>query len=317
MWKKRILCLALVLCAGLLTACQQGDREVYSDAPPTATPTFAPAQDPQPTEFVQQDTGTAETLVTGGSQIDFDDPQFNPASEEGGQEEEIAFNVTQTPVPTPAPTVNSAYAGATPVPIDPINKPTPTPVPNITFKDSDYQTYEAPELHLSFQGPIGWVLEGPTSWEAGGSTMDTYTLTNPDTELDYAGQIKIRVVNVNSQYAKNDLDKEVKAVRDSIRNELGFSKFDNYDLASYNFVKVRDEKSTPEAPKYSFVSNKGRYTRFKGTLKGNGAKVGGRVIVNCYDKTLYILAATYPGGDLQEAFEDVYRKVRDTLILNP
>ena len=307
-------CLALVLCAVLLTACQPQDQEIYSDTPPTATPTFAPAPEPQETEFIQ-----SFVEVPGSTAIDFDDPQYNPEAEEGGQEEEIisAITVAQTPVPTPAPTVNSAYAGATPVPIDPINKPTPTPVPKIAFKDSDYTTYEAAELHISFQGPSGWILEGPTSWEAGGDSMDTYTLTNPDTSLDYAGQIKIRVVPVNNQYSRSDLDKEVKAVRDSIRNELGFSKFDNYDVASYNFIKIKDEKSTAEAPKYKFIDNKGRYTRFKGTLKENGARVGGRVIVNCYNKTLYILAATYPGGDLQEAFEDVYRKVRDTLVLNP
>ena len=145
--------------------------------------------------------------------------------------------------------------------------------------------------------------------------LDTYTLTNPNLSLDYAGQIKIRVVPVNKQYSKSELDKEVKAARDSVRNALGFSKFDTYDTASYNFLKVRDTGSSSETPKYKFIDNKGRYTRFKGTLKENGAKVAGRVIVNCHDKTLYILVASYPGGDLQEAFENVYRKVRDTLCI--
>ncbi len=314
MWKKRILSLTLlVLCAVLLTACQPQDQEIYSDTPPTATPTYAPIPEQQETGLIPDLT----ELYGGGSTIDFDDPQYNPEAEEGGQEEEIPINISQTPTPTPAPTVNSAFAGATPVPIDPINKPTPTPVPKIEFKDSDYVTYDAAALHLTFQGPAGWRLEGPTSWEPGGDSMDTYTLTNEGTELDYAARIRIRVINVNSQYSRSDLDKEVKAVRDSIRNELGFSRFDNYDVASYNFIKIRDEKSTAEAPKYKFVDNKGRYTRFKGTLKENGAKVGGRVIVNCYNKALYILAVTYPGGDLQETFEDVYRKVRDTTILNP
>ncbi len=313
MLKKRIFCVVLVLCAVLLTACQQQDREVYSDTPPTATPPATRTPEPQPeAEEVQTIPISADDSGT-----DFDDPQYNPEAEEGGQEEEIPINISQTPTPTPAPTVNSAFAGATPVPIDPINKPTPTPVPKIEFKDSDYVTYDAAALHLTFQGPAGWRLEGPTSWEPGGDSMDTYTLTNEGTELDYAARIRIRVINVNSQYSRSDLDKEVKAVRDSIRNELGFSRFDNYDVASYNFIKIRDEKSTAEAPKYKFVDNKGRYTRFKGTLKENGAKVGGRVIVNCYNKALYILAVTYPGGDLQETFEDVYRKVRDTTILNP
>ena len=318
MWKKRILCLVLAVCAVLLTACQQRDQEIYDDTPPTALPTFTAETayvNEQTVNNVQNPTETA-----GSSVFSFNNNNnmpYNPEAEEGGEEEEIVVNVVQTPPPTEAPTVSSAFAGSTPVPIDPIDKPTPTPVPRIEFKDSDYTKYEAPELHLVFQGPNGWILEGPTSWDPNGNTMDTYTLTNPDTSLDYAAQIRIRVVQVNNQYSQKELDKEVTAVRDALRAELGFSKFDNYDLGSYNFVKIRDEKSTAETPKYKFIDNKGRYTRFKGVLKANSAKVAGRVIVNYYNKALYILTASYPGGDLQEAFEDVYRKVRDTLIVNP
>lgn len=313
--KKRMLCLALLLCAAvMLTACGQRDQEIYSETPPTATPTFAPAPE------AQQVWETAQpTDMIAGSQINFDDPQYNPEAEEGGQEEEIYVTIPQAtpePVETPVPFQASEYAGATPAPIDPINKPTPTPVPKIEYKDSDYVTYTATELHLSFDGPAGWILEGPTSWEPGSDIMDTYTLTDPNMSLDYQAQIRIREVPVNKQYTNGELDKEVKAARDSIRSALGFSKFDNYDLASYNFIKVQDASSTAEKPKYSFIENRGRYTRFKGTLKENGAKVAGRVIANTHDKTLYILAATYPGGELQEAFENVYRKVRDTLIIN-
>ncbi len=249
---------------------------------------------------------------TPAGSVDYDDPSYHPEDEENGQDEQIPAG-TEGPAATPAPTSASIYPGATPMIIDPIDKPAPTAVPKIEFKDSDYTTYQAPELHLTFQGPAGWSLQGPTSWEPGSDMLDTYTLTNLDLSLDYAAQIKIRVVPVNKQYSKSEMDKEVKAVRDSIRSELGFSKFENYDVASYNFIKVPDPKSAVEAPKYKFIDHKGRYTRFKGTLKENGAKVGGRVIVNCYNKKLYILAASYPGGDLQEAFEDVYRKVRDTL----
>ncbi len=272
------------------------DSEEYLEKCRAAMPTPAiPEETPAPTGL-----------------INFDDPQYNPENEENGQTEEL-IDVPGNAAPTPAPTDNGRYAGATPMIIDPIDKPTPTPVPNIQFTDSDYTTYEAAELHLSFQAPAGWILEGPTSWEAGSDMLDTYTLTDTNLSLDYAAQIRIRVVPVNKQYSKNELDKEVKAVRDAVRSELGFAKFDNYDVASYNFIKTRDPQSSVESPKYKFIDNKGRYTRFKGTLKENGAKVSGRVIVNCYNKKLYILVASYPGGDLQEAYEEVYRKVRDTL----
>ena len=256
------------------------------------------------------ETPAPETPAPAG--INFDDPGYNPENEENGQDEEL----TGTPGTTPAPTVNSRFPGATPMVIDPIDKPTATPVPSIEFKDSDYTDYACPELHLSFQGPAGWIAEGPTSWEAGGDLQDTYILPNPNLSLDYAGQIRIRVVPVNGQYSRSDLDKEVKGTRDALRSELGFSKFSNYDMAGYNFIKVKDPASPEDAPKYRFIENRGRYTRFKGTLAENGAKVGGRVIANTHSNKLYILAAIYPGGDLQEAFENVYRKVRDTLVVD-
>ena len=264
-------------------------------------------------ELMPTATPVPETPAPEGT-INFDDPSYDPANEEQGQTEEIIpAQGTPAPAVTPAPTDTVIYPGATPMVIDPVDKPTPTPLPRIEFKDSDYTTYECAELHLSFQAPAGWIEQGPTSWEPGGDMQDTFILTNPDLSLDYAAQIRIRVVPVSKQYSKGELDKEVKAVRDAVRSELGFAKFDNYDLAGYNFIKTRDPQSPVEAPKYKFIDNKGRYTRFKGTLKETGAKVGGRVIVNCYNKKLYILVCSYPGGELQETFEDVYRKVRDTL----
>ena len=313
LWKKRILCLALVICAAaVLTACQQQDREIYPDEQPTAAPTFTPK--PADSEPVYQDPIVQNPVDLSGMGTNYDTLGYNPEDEEDGQAEEIIISVTAQPA-TPAPIISSAYAGATPVVIDPIDKPTPTPVPKIEYKDTDYVTYEAGGLHLSFQGPAGWILEGPKGWGEGSDALDTYTLTDPNKDLDYAAQVKIRVVPVNKQYTTNELTKEVTAARDSVRSDLGFSSFEKYGTANYNFIKVRDGDNKDGTPKYSFIKNKGVYTRFKGTLKSNGAKVAGRVIINCYNKTLYILVCSYPGGDLTETFEDVYRKVRDTLII--
>ena len=315
MWKKRILCLVLVICAaGVLTACQQQEREIYPDEQPTTAPTFTPKPTDSEPVYENPDIQNPAADLSGNNAPDYDGLGYNPEDEEEDQAEELIISVTAAPA-TPAPIISSAYAGATPVVIDPIDKPTPTPVPKIEYKDTDYMTYEAGELHLSFQGPAGWILDGPTGWGEGSDALDTYTLTNPDQDLDYAAQIKIRVVPVNKQYTTNELTKEVNATRDSVRSDLGFSSFDKYGTANYNFIKVRDGENKDGTPKYSFIKNKGVYTRFKGTLKSNGAKVAGRVIINCYNKSLYILVCTYPGGDLTEAFEDVYRKVRDTLIV--
>ena len=71
MRKRRLLCLVLVLCAVLLTACQEKER--FSTELPTATPA------------AQQQSGSAEQNVfseSTGSEIDFDDGSYDPASEE-------------------------------------------------------------------------------------------------------------------------------------------------------------------------------------------------------------------------------------------
>ncbi len=240
---------------------------------------------------------------------DYDNSGYNPASEEGGQDEQIHIDVNAGQA-TPGPTEPYTRAGATPLVIDPINKPTPTPAPKVEFKAEDYTTYEAAALHLSFQGPNGWILEGPVSWQPDSGILDAYTLTNPDQRMSYAAQVRIRVVPVNKQYSRNELRSEVLSVRDALREELGFSSFDKYDTAGYNFLKVKNERG-----KYEFIKDKGVYTQYRGVLKENGTQVAGRIIICCYNKTLYILSCSYPGGELRESFEDVYRKVRDTLSI--
>ena len=298
MWKKRILCLVLVLCtAVLLTACQQKEREVFPEEAPTPTPALTP----EPARESQA-APQSQTDSSASSQIDFDNPEYNPAAEEGGQDEEIILVVTAAPA-TPAPTMNSEYAGATPVVIDPIDKPTPTPVPKVTFS---YTTYDVNALHLSFQGPTGWVTDD--------SQTDTFTLTNPDQSMDFPAQITIRVLPLNKDYSEKELTKEVKGAVETLRSTLGFSKFDPSNTATHHFLRTQNSKG-----KYEFIKNKAVYMSFTGTLKEGGVKVAGRVIVNCYNKTLYIMTCIYPGrdSDLRNTYEDVYRKVRDTLNIVP
>lgn len=81
---------------------------------------------------------------TAGSSLPAD---YDPASEEddytgdaASTPEEIHLPTLVTPAPTntPIPVISGQYSGATPVVIDPIDKPTPTPLPALSFT---YQTY--------------------------------------------------------------------------------------------------------------------------------------------------------------------------------
>ncbi len=270
MWKKRILCLVLVLCAILLSACQQ-EKVIY----PTQTKTDTQKTAVQEVPAAQPDTGSSQNVFPN-----YDDGTYNPASEEDDEEEYIAIANPVTPEPI------YSFAGATPVVIDPIDKPTASPVPTLKF---NYSKYDAEALHLSFEAPTGWTVDN--------SAADTYILTYHDDKLklDVPPQVVLRSVPVNKNYNKNELTKEVKAALDTIRGEGDFSSFDPSSTATR-----------------SFIDGNGVYMAYKGMLK-DGRGVAGRVIVNTVDKVLYILHVSYPRSMADNFAEGVYNKVRSTM----
>ena len=275
MLKKKIVCLILVLCAALvLTACGQ-QQAAYPNQP-------------------RQDTGSAvqqapiqEQVVAEApaQQINFNDGSYDPASEEGGQSEQV---IAEASAPTAAPVMQSEYAGATPVKIDPVDKPTPTPLPKLTFS---YTTYSAANLHLSFEGPAGWMADD--------LAVDTYTLTNPDPSMDYEAKIEIRTIAAGKDYTQKELIKEAKAQADTLRSTGNFQSFDASDTAARHFI-----------------DGNGVYLAYKGVLNdGQETGVAGRIIVNTVNKTLYVLHVSYPRG-LADTFADgVYNKVRHSMKL--
>ena len=275
MLKKKIVCLILVLCAALvLTACGQ-QQETY------------PNQPRQDTGAAQQQAPVQEQVVAQApaQQINFNDGSYDPASEEGGQSEQV---IAEASAPTAAPVMQSEYAGATPVKIDPVDKPTPTPLPKLTFS---YNTYNASNLHLTFEGPAGWMVND--------LAVDSYTLTNPDPSMDYEATVEIRTIAAGKDYTQKELIKEVKAQADTLRSTGNFQSFDASDTAAR-----------------FFIDGNGVYLAYKGVLNdGQETGVAGRIIVNTVNKTLYVLHVSYPRG-LADTFADgVYNKVRHSMKL--
>ena len=275
MWKKRILCLVLVVCAALvMTGCQQ--KETF----PTAVQPGAPAVTdvPQDPQNIFGDTPVP-------TEVNFDDGSYNPALEEGGDEETLPQpgEAAAEPAQTEAPTMQSEYAGATPVLIDPVDKPTPTPLPPLTFT---YNTYEATALRLSFEAPAGWLADD--------SQPDTYTLTNPDPSMDYAATLSIRTVPVSKNYNKSELIKEVKGTLDTLGSS-GFKKFERSNTAGRKFMNTD-----------------AIYANYTATTE-DGVKVAGRIIIACSNKTLYILHVSYPQGYTKTYVDNVYDKFRHSV----
>lgn len=280
MWKKRILCLVLVLCAALaMTACQQ--KETF---PTSVQPETQVTEVPQDQQNIFGETPLPQS-------IDFDDGSYNPASEEGGDSEDLLALIAEADREgtTEMPIIQSEYAGATPVLIDPVDKPTPTPLPPLTF---NYTTYEAKSLHLSFEAPANWTIDD--------TQTDTYILTNPDPSMDYAAQLSIRLVPVNKNYNKNELIKEVKNTLDTLGSS-GFSKFERTNTAGRKFMNTD-----------AVYANYTATTKETATTKA-GVKIAGRMIIACANKTLYILHVSYPQGYTKTYVDNVYDKFRHSV----
>jgi hypothetical protein len=189
---------------------------------------------------------------------------------------------------TAAPIIQSDYAGATPVVIDPIDKPTPTPLPTLSLS---YVTYEASALHMTFEGPSGWTVDDTIS--------DTYTLINPDPSMDYAAKLTVRAVPVNKQYTKSELTREIKGMLDTLGGSGELSGF-----------------SPSNTAERAFLGATGIYANYTATEKATGAEVAGRMIVTCVNRTLYSLHVAYPRGYRDFYVTNVYDKFRHTVKLN-
>ena len=253
-WMKRVVCVLLVMCAVTLAAAA-GAQDIFSGA-----------------------------VVESGTR-DYDDGSYDPSSEEDLDAEEILESAGSAV--TPAPIMQSEYAGATPVVIDPIDKPTPTPLPTLTFT---YDTYDASALHMTFEAPIGWMVDD--------SEPDSYTITNPDPSMDYAARETIREVPVNRAYDKKDLTKEIRGALDTIRSDGNFKTFNPSNTATR-----------------TLLGETGVYANYSG-VNGDGIHVAGRIIAVCVNKTLYILHCSYPQGYTDTYVAALFNRFRSTVKMH-
>ena len=253
MKKRLMLALMLILCAALLASCGETKRyDVLS----------------------YNNDGTQQS----------NDAAMDPLAEEDDWEAP-ALPTQVVVTPTPAPTVRSEYAGATPVVIDPIDKPTPTPVPALTVA---YTTYDAIKLGLSFEGPAGWLKDD--------SAADTFIIQNPNARIDYPATLTLRAEQVSSDYSTSDL----KTVINSMLNAIGAAGFDEYDRSN------TDTRS--------LLGKTGVYANYTGTLN-DGREVAGRVHAVCVDRVLYTIHITAPRAQWNDYKEKVYDHLKDTLTI--
>lgn len=258
MKKRLMLALMLILCAALLASCGGGKKY----------------------DVLNPDNGGSKQTQ---DQI-APEEEYDPLAEEDTWvAPEVATPVPVTP--TPAPTMRSEYAGATPVVIDPIDKPTPTAVPALQVS---YTTYDAIKLGLSFEGPAGWLKDD--------SAADTFIIQNPNARIDYPATLTIRAEQVSSDYSTSDL----KSVVNSMLNAIGGAGFEEYNPSN------TDTRS--------LLGKTGVYANYNGTLN-DGRQVSGRVHAVCVDRVLYTIHLTAPKAQWNDYKEKVYDHMKDTLTI--
>lgn len=272
---KKITLFAMLLCCVLLfSACQTNSNP------------YTPLNAGQNVFGDTQNGGTQQQAVTTDqpqtNEPNYDDGTYDPSKEEDHGDDTNMVAGNQQQATDPAAGLVS-YAGATPVVIDPIDKPTPTPLPPLTFT---YQVYDATNLRLSFEAPVGWSVDNAQG--------DTFVLTNPARGVDYQAQIVVRAVSVDTQYDKGGLKQVIEGMLDTV-GENGFVKY-----------------SPSNTAERTLMDNTGIYANYTGTLQ-NGAEVAGRVHATCINKVLYTVHISYPKGYTETYKDNVYAQLRKTI----
>ena len=252
---KRFL-LLLALTGALLTACASAESQ---NTPEPDAPVFAPAGD----------TTTAE-------------PSPTPTPEPIASDEKL--DVANMTLDDPS---------ATPIPVDPIDKPTDTPMPTPNYA---YKTYTSDSLNIAFSIPYTWLLNPNTNQST------TLQFVEPKSEMmepdGYQTRLTIEKVNTGLTQTVDDARERLESTLSQM--EGTFTSFTSYPIAS---------RSNGDA--------KGSYCYYTAEYN-DGTKtylMRGRIIVVAYEKALYQVRITAP-QNWYSYYEHVFRNVCNTLKFN-
>ena len=250
--KKYVMLLALLVLAAAL--CVSAQAEVYSGQV-------------SPMDLLQKLTTSEESPV-------FSVPDgYDPASEE--------YSVN---APAVSANANKVYAGATPIPIDPIDMPTPTPRPELTFT---YGDYTSSRLGLTFKSVVGYDINENISGK--------YILTEPAASVkdNYPCTITLEISGVTKNYSAGDI-------------KSSLSRFLSNEGQQYENWEVMQPASK------TLMNGRGYYNNYRGVLS-DGTIVRGRVHMALLENNqLLTLHMSCPGW-YNSSYMKVFDQIRDTL----
>ena len=198
--------------------------------------------------------------------------------------EEAAFDFSTLTVDDPA---------ATPVAVDPIDKPTPTPMPEPNYW---YEMYENEQMGISFSIPGSWLLNPNTNQDT------TIQFVEPkDERMEKDGyQTRLTVEKVNMGLSQTAADAKDRLEATLAQLESSFTSF------------------TPGQPASTTIGKaKGYYCYYKaeyndGTRTYN---MRGRIAIVAHEKALSQVRITTP-QTWYSYYENVFRKVRSSFKFN-
>lgn len=259
--KKWALLLLLVLAAALLAGCGSSQESF-----------------PEVDSSLQQDPMTIPTDVPVSEPAEDPWANYDPASEEDTDDSYYVPNASYDDYG------RQMYAGATPIPLDPVDMPTATPRPPLAFA---YGDVAVDNIGLTFQAPVGWGIETPDA--------ETVILTDPNAYDGVNATMTIRIVSVPATYKLSD-------VRTEVTNMLK-------DIGQYNFSSF----SKTELATRTLLKKDGYYADYHGTYY-DGTSVQGRVMVALLDNNRIItLHMVCDYGYFHSDYKGVVNHFRDTV----
>lgn len=178
---------------------------------------------------------------------------------------------------------------ATPVAVDPIDKPTPTPAPT---PDYMYDTYTSSSMGISFSIPYSWLLNPSTNQET------TLQFVEPKSEMMEPDGYQTRLTIERFSTGLNQTAADARTRLESVLTELEgmFTTFKANDIATA-----------------SIGGASGYYCYYRATYN-DGTKeysMRGRVAVVAHDKELIQIRLTTPSNWFSY-YNHVYRQLRAT-----
>ena len=178
---------------------------------------------------------------------------------------------------------------ATPVAVDPIDKPTPTPAPT---PDYMYDTYTSSSMGISFSIPYSWLLNPSTNQET------TLQFVEPKSEMMEPDGYQTRLTIERFSAGLNQTAADARTRLESVLTELEgmFTTFKANDIATA-----------------SIGGASGYYCYYRATYN-DGTKeysMRGRVAVVAHDKELIQIRLTTPSNWFSY-YNHVYHQLRAT-----